>query len=163
MSEPTDNPRPFDVGTIRYLINLMSRHDLSEIDLTEGDRRIRLRRGGTVVTSIAAPVAPLAGPAPVAAGSVPTAQAEKPETKGPPLLEIKSPAVGTFYAQQQEGAAPFVTVGSRITPTTVVCLVEAMKVFNEVPAECSGTIAEICVKNKDFVEYGTVLFRVAPN
>ena len=161
MAEEIDKPRPFDVRTIRYLVRLMSEHDLSEIDLTEGDHRIQLRRGtgGTnaVVQApmVAAPVAQasLANPAPAAQA------AEKPARK---LLEIKSPTVGTFYAQKEPGSPPFVTVGSRVTPTTVVCLIEAMKVYNEIQAECAGVIAEVCVNNKDFVEYNTVLFRVDP-
>jgi acetyl-CoA carboxylase biotin carboxyl carrier protein len=71
--------------------------------------------------------------------------------------------VGTFYAQPSPEAPPYVSVGSRVTPTTVVCQIEAMKIFNEIMAECSGVIREILVKNKEPVEYGTVLFRVDPN
>ena len=67
-----------------------------------------------------------------------------------------------FYAQAKPGLPPFVTVGSRVTPSTVVCIVEAMKVLNEIPADCSGVIAEICVENGDPVEFKTVLFRVDP-
>ena len=80
-----------------------------------------------------------------------------------PLKEIKSPTVGTFYAQREPGAPSFVTVGTRVTPSTVVGLIEAMKVYNEIPAECAGTIVEVCVNNKDAVEYNTVLFRVDPS
>jgi acetyl-CoA carboxylase biotin carboxyl carrier protein len=78
------------------------------------------------------------------------------------LLEIKSPAVGTFYAQKDPGSPPFVTVGSRVNPDTVVCLIEAMKVYNEINAGCSGVVAEVLVQDKEFVEYGAVLFRVDP-
>lgn len=160
-----ETPRPFDVRTIRYLVRLMSRHDLSEIDLSWGDERIRLRRGPKVVGG--APALPLAShplPVPAAAPAAPDpapapAQAEK---GGKKLLEIRSPTVGTFYAQREPGAPPFVSVGSRVTPNTVVCLIEAMKVYNDVTADCSGVIREVCVKNKDFVEYNTVLFRVDP-
>jgi acetyl-CoA carboxylase biotin carboxyl carrier protein len=154
-------PRPFDVQTIRHLVRLMSRHDLSEIDLQEGDQRIRLRRGGPPAGSAALPVAT----------PVPVAQPTQPATPGPvpaaehaarKLVDIKSPAVGTFYAQKEEGAAPYVSVGSRVRPDTIVCMIEAMKVFNEIPAGCSGVIAEVLVQNKEFVEYNTVLFRVDP-
>jgi acetyl-CoA carboxylase biotin carboxyl carrier protein len=157
LAEANDKPRPFDVRTIRYLVRLMSQHDLSEIDLTEGDLRIRLRRGTRVKLPSALPPAatPAAAPAPAPA----TAPPEKPAKK---LLEIKSQAVGTFYAQREPGAPPFVTVGSRVTPTTVVCIIEAMKVMNEIQAECSGVIGEVCVNNGDFVEWNTVLFRVDP-
>jgi acetyl-CoA carboxylase biotin carboxyl carrier protein len=161
LAEANDKPRPFDVATIRYLVRLMSRHDLSEIDLSEGEQRIRLRRGSRVaLPGPAALVQPTAAAAPAAPQPAPAAAApEKPAQK---LLEIKSPAVGTFYAQKEPGAPPFVTAGSRVTPATIVCMIEAMKVFNEIPAECSGVIREVCVQNKDFVEYGTVLFRVDP-
>ena len=157
MAEANDKTRPFDVETIRYLVRLMSRHDLSEIDLTEGNLRIRLRRG-TRVRMAEAPAAAAPVPAPSIPAPAPPA-VEKPAKK---LHEIKSQAVGTFYAQKEPGAPPYVTVGSRVTPTTPVCQIEAMKVFQEVLAECSGVIAEICVANKDFVDFGTVLFRVDP-
>jgi acetyl-CoA carboxylase biotin carboxyl carrier protein len=156
VAEESDKPRPFDVRTIRFLIQLMGRHDLSEIDLQEGDQRIRLRRG-----SLASSSPPPAGPAPEVSARPLTVDkpAEKPARK---LLDIKSPAVGTFYAQKEPGAPPYVTVGSRVAPQTTVCIVEAMKVLNEIPAGCSGVIVEVVAKDKDFVEYGTVLFRVDP-
>jgi acetyl-CoA carboxylase biotin carboxyl carrier protein len=161
VAEERDKPRPFDVKTIRYLVRLMSRHDLSEIDLTWGDERIQLRRGPRVVGAAPAPPPAAHAPAPVQhqAAPAPPAQAEQPARK---LAEIRSPTVGTFYAQREPGTPPFVKVGDRVSPSTVVCLIEAMKVFNEVQADCSGVIVEVCVNNKDFVEYNTVLFRVDP-
>jgi acetyl-CoA carboxylase biotin carboxyl carrier protein len=159
-------PSPFDVRTIKDLVALMSRHDLSEIDLREGAVRIRLRRGplGVIATT---PVA--ASPAPTPPASTPSAT---PPSPAPPaedatktsknLLTIKSPTPGTFYATSSPDAEPFVRVGSKVTPTTVVCLIEAMKIFNEIQAECNGTIAEILVENQQPVEYGQVLFRVEP-
>src|SRR5262245_61113887 len=162
VAEEIDKPRPFDVRTIRYLVRLMSEHNLSEIDLTEGDHRIQLRRGTGGTDAVAA--TPMMNATPAAQATLvnpaPLPQAaEKPARK---LLEIKSPTVGTFYAQKEPGAPSFVNVGSRVTPTTVVCLIEAMKVYNEIQAECAGVIVEVCVNNKDFVEYNTVLFRVDP-
>jgi biotin carboxyl carrier protein len=77
-------------------------------------------------------------------------------------VAIRSPTVGTFYAQHEPGAAPFVAVGSRVAATTVVALLEAMKVFSDIPADCSGVIAEVCAKDKQVVEYNDVLFRVVP-
>jgi acetyl-CoA carboxylase biotin carboxyl carrier protein len=162
LAEANETPRPFDVRTIRTLVRLMSENDLSEIDLSEGDRRIRLRRGARVVAA-AAPAAavPAASPA-AAAPAAPArpAEAEKPARK---LHEIKSPTVGVFYAQREPGTPPFVTVGSRVNPSTVVGLIEAMKVYSDIPADCSGVIAEVCVKDKQPVEYNTVLFRVDPS
>jgi acetyl-CoA carboxylase biotin carboxyl carrier protein len=153
-------PGPFDLRTIEQLVALMSKHDLGEIDLRDGEQRICLRRGGV------APSAPSSAEPPVPAAVNP---APKPMEAPPPppparnLIEIKSPAVGTFYAQEKPGAPPYVTVGSRVTPTTVVCTIEAMKIYNEIQAECSGVIREVLVKDKEFVEFGTVLFRVDPN
>jgi acetyl-CoA carboxylase biotin carboxyl carrier protein len=160
LAEPSDKAWPFDLRTLRHLVRMMSEHDLSEIVLSEGDRRIRLRRGTKTIlapTAMAAPVQSVAGPTP--APAPPPAQAEKPAKK---LMEIKSPTVGVFYAQREPGAPPFVSVGSRVTPTTVVGLIEAMKVYSDVLADCSGVIAEVCVENKEPVEYNTVLFRVDP-
>jgi acetyl-CoA carboxylase biotin carboxyl carrier protein len=153
-----NKPGPFDVPTIEQLVALMSKHELSEIDLREGERRICLRRGISTPSSAPAPLAESPPPAPTPVSRVP-----EPAPSGRQLLEIKSPAVGTFYAQEKPGSPPYVTVGSRVAPTTVVCQIEAMKIFNEINAECSGVIVEVLVQNKEFVEFGTVLFRVDPN
>ena len=155
-------PRPFDVKTVEHLIGLMAQHDLTEIALQEGDQRIRLRKGGTpvVVAASAAPVAHApaasAGPAAPAAGSPPPA----PAAPAKKLHEIKSEMVGTFYAKPDPKKPEFVKVGSKITPDTTVCLIEAMKIFNEIKADVAGTIAEVCVANGDPVDFGQVLFRV---
>jgi acetyl-CoA carboxylase biotin carboxyl carrier protein len=159
--DASKQPGPFDVRTVEQLVVLMSKHELSEIDLREGEQRITLRRGG-----FAPPVAPPAVaemPAP-AARSAPK-PTETPSSGQPTrqLIEIKSPTVGTFYAQEKPSAPPYVTVGVRVTPTTIVGQIEAMKIFNDIQAECSGVVVEVCVDNKSFVEYGTVLFRVDPN
>jgi acetyl-CoA carboxylase biotin carboxyl carrier protein len=155
-------PSPFDVRTIRHLVALMSRHDLSEIDLREGDLRIRLRRGPRGV-SVAAPLpaAPAAPPPPPSAvgPAAPPPGADKPDH---PVHLIKSPTPGTFYAASSPDAQPFVRVGSRVTPTTVVGIIEAMKIFNEIQAECNGVVREILVENQQPVEYGQVLFKVDP-
>lgn len=158
-----DNPSPFDVRTIRHLVALMSRHDLSEIDLREGQMRIRLRRGGalpsmpTSLPALPSPAvtAPAVKDGPPATPAAVTAPART-------LVPIKSPTPGTFYAASSPGAEPFIKVGSRVTPTTVVCVIEAMKIFNEIPADCTGVITEILVENQQPVEYGQVLFQVDP-
>lgn len=150
-----------DVRTIKRLAALMSRHDLSEIDLRDGTVHVRLRRGALIrgMSVMAQPTAlpPTAEAAPAAAKPAP-----EPEAPAKKLLEIKSPTPGTFYAQEKPGSPPYVTVGTRVTPDKVVCQIEAMKIFNEIVAECSGVIAEILVENKQPVEFGTVLFRVDP-
>jgi acetyl-CoA carboxylase biotin carboxyl carrier protein len=163
--EASNIPSPFDVRTIKYLVRLMSDHDLSEIDLREGDLRIRLRRGGieTAVThTVSAPPNPFGAAAPISAAT-PTpagAPAAGPPTK--PHSTIKSPTPGTFYTAASPDAAPFVKVGSRVTPATVVCVIEAMKIFNEITADCSGVITEICVENQQAVEFNQVLFKIDP-
>jgi acetyl-CoA carboxylase biotin carboxyl carrier protein len=149
-TDPKPTPRPFDVKTVEHLIALMAQHDLSEISLVEGEHRLRLRKGG-VAPPAAHPPAPAAAPAP--------AEPAKP-TKH--LLEIKSPMVGTFYSKPSPDKPDFVSVGSKVGPTTVVCMLGAMKIFNDITADVSGTVAEVCVKNDTPVDYGTVLFRVDP-
>jgi acetyl-CoA carboxylase biotin carboxyl carrier protein len=152
-------PGPFDVQTIKSLVALMSRHDLSEIDLREGELRIRLRRGAHGPAPAPAPAAAPAQPAPAPAAVVP---ADRPaadrQTRAVHL--IKSPTPGTFYARPKPDAEPFVRVGTRVTPTTVVCVIEAMKIFNEIQAECAGVITEILVENQQPVEYDQPLFKV---
>jgi acetyl-CoA carboxylase biotin carboxyl carrier protein len=157
---------PFDVRTIKDLVTLMSRHDLSEIDLREGEVRIRLRRGlqGQVMVSTPTYTGPLpaAAPAPAPASTA-TPTAAPSRAGGKNLIEIKAETPGTFYAAPSPEAPPFVKVGSRVTPETPVCIIEAMKVMNEINAGCSGAIVEICVANAEPVEFEKVLFRVDPN
>jgi acetyl-CoA carboxylase biotin carboxyl carrier protein len=155
------HPGPFDVRTVEQLVALMSKHELSEIDLRDGEQRIALRRGGFAPVAAALPPVEMT---PAAMRAAPkSAEPPPPSQPARQLIEIKSPTVGTFYAQEKPGSPPYVTVGSRVTPTTTVCQIEAMKIFNEIQAECNGVVVEVCVDNKEFVEYGTVLFRVDPN
>jgi len=144
----------FDVKKVRRLIELMKEHDLSELDLRQADNRVRIRRGGEVVAySAPAPVAPrpAAEPAPA-----------KESAADARMLVIKSPMVGTFYRASGPDAAPFVKVGDRIGPEKTVCIVEAMKVFNEIPAGLSGQVVAILVENGAPVEFGQPLIKVDP-
>ena len=147
----------FDVKKVRRLIELMKEHDLSELDLKQADNRVRIRRGGEVVTYTA--------PAPVAhrppAGGVEAAPAKESAAEGR-MLVIKSPMVGTFYKASGPDSAPFVKVGDRIGPEKTVCIVEAMKVFNEIPAGVSGQVVAILVENGAPVEFGQPLIKVDP-
>lgn len=154
------NPTPFDVRTVKALVALMTQHDLNEIDLRDGPQRLRLRRGANpqVFASMAPASIPLAVPAAASTNETPALPA-KPARH---LLEIKSETVGTFYAAPNPESPPFVTVGSRVSPTTVVCIIEAMKIHNNIEAGVAGAIAEILVRNQDPVEFGQVLFRVDP-
>ncbi len=164
-----ENPGSSDlrtiVRTIRHLAAVMSQHDLTVLDLENDGWRLRLRRGSRSLTLSHTPqlsLAPAQPTAPAApSASAPAAAAPAPAANSK-LHEIKSPTPGTFYTAANPGAEPFVRVGSRVTPTTVVGIIEAMKLFNEITADCSGVIKEILAENQQPVEYGQVLFRVDP-
>ena len=125
--------------------------------------RIRLRRGVTKVSVAPAPLVPApAAPAPVAA---PAPKADGPDAPAAParqLVEIKSPTPGTFYSRPKPDEDSFVAVGTRVKRDTVVCIIEAMKIFNEIQAECSGVITKVLVQNQQPVEYDQPLFEVDP-
>ena len=168
MAGSSSNPDIFDVRKIRRLVELMKEHDLNEIDLRQENMRIQLRRGmggtvmgGTVMGGTgpmpvgpSMPMAPVPHPAAAAAEQASAAQAED------NYAVISSPMVGTFYAASDPEAAPHVKVGDHIGPETTVCIVEAMKVFNEIPAEMSGKIVAVLVNNGEPVEFGQPLFKV---
>ena len=163
---PTSNagkaPGPFDVRTVEVLVALMTQHDLSEIALRDGNQRLRLRRGAQTQPSIVpAPMPTASALAPPPAAASP-ASSQSPAQPAKNLFEIKSPTPGTFYSSAKPGEPPFVKVGSKVSAESVVCLIEAMKVFNEIQAEVAGAIVEIAVENQQPVEYGQVLFRVDP-
>ena len=151
----------FDVKKVRKFIELMNEHDLAEIDLKQGDQRIRLRRPEAVTMS-AMPAMPMEAPvsAPAAWGE---RKATEPAVDESKFIVIKSPMVGTFYASPNPDSPAFVKVGDRVGPETTVCIVEAMKVFNELPAECSGRIAAVLAQSGDAIEFNQPLFRVEPN
>ena len=153
---PTEPTGPLDVHTIRHLVRLMKRYDLTAIDIHEGATKIRLRRRG-------AESAPVAHSAPSPAAPVATApsRAEPPPTASAGVV-IESPMVGTYYASSSPDAPVFVNVGTTVRPDATVCIIEAMKVFTEIPAGVSGTITEILVKNGQSVEFGQPMFRVNP-
>ncbi|MBU4273466.1 MAG: acetyl-CoA carboxylase biotin carboxyl carrier protein [Planctomycetes bacterium] len=154
MKTPSSTHRDiFDVRKVRRLVELMKEHDLSEIDLQQGEMRIQLRRSAAVAHPLAAPpVVASAKPEPAAEQSTP------PEADNGTL--IKSPMVGTFYTAADPESPPFVKVGDHVGPDTTVCVVEAMKVFNQIPAEVSGRITAVLVENGASVEFGQPLFKV---
>ena len=149
----------FDVRKIRRLVELMKEHDLNEIDLQQGEVRIQLRRA-SAQPIIAAPATHV--PLPAMAGP------PAPESVGPSVAEpkagavalIKSPMVGTFYSAPDPDSPPYVKAGDHVGPETTVCIVEAMKVFNQIPAELSGRIVAMLVENGAPIEFGQPLFRV---
>ena len=114
--------------------------------------------------AVAVPLPAVAGVAPLAAAPAETEPREAPRPPAAPALkEIKSPMVGTYYKAPEPGADPYVKVGSRVTTGQTVCIIEAMKIMNEIEAEITGVIREVCVEDAQPVEFGQVLFRVDPN
>lgn len=158
----------FDLDRLQKLVELMEKFDLREVRLSRGDEKWFLRRGPQeVVQAIpaAVPMAMPAAPAPVAA-SAPAAAAAPPAAAPQAdagLVPIKSPAVGTFYVAAAPGEKPFVKVGDRISKDSTVCIVEAMKTMNPIPAGISGTIARVVLNDGDTVEFGQPLFMVKPD
>ena len=148
----------FDVKKIRKFIELMNEHDLTEIDLRQGEQRIRMRRGPETV-SVA--TSPSVAPETAAGRGAEEGTAAAPADDGKTIV-IRSPMVGTFYSAANPESPPFVKVGDQVGPETTVCIVEAMKVFNEIPAECSGRIVAALAQNGDAVEFNQPLFRVEP-
>lgn len=164
MTNEENQPEVFDVDRIRQLIELMKEHELSEIDLKQVDRRIRLKRGGDEPTMVGYPaampaMAPVAQPGPAAA---PAAAADSAPADDPNATFITSPMVGSFYARPKPDADVFVKVGDVVQPDTIVCIVEAMKTFNELPAGVSGKIVEVLCKDEDPVDVNKPLFKVVP-
>lgn len=152
----------FEIDKIRQLVDMMIANDLSEISLRDGDTEISLRRPTGDVLPVAAGSAACSIPS--LPGDVPSGLPQAPavEQAATELLEINSPMVGTFYSAPDPNSPPFVVVGTPVTQDTVVCIVEAMKVFNEIKAEVSGTIEKVFVKNEQPIEYGQPLFLVRP-
>jgi acetyl-CoA carboxylase biotin carboxyl carrier protein len=161
--------RIVDLKDIKAIIDLMKKNSVSEFELERQDFKIRLKRGangGSVATGydeaavnysaapvvlpqVAAPTASVAPAAPAVAATEPSA-------------EVKSPMIGTFYRCPSPESAPYVEVGTEVGPDTVVCLIEAMKVMNEIKAEAKGVITEALVENAKPVEFGQPLFKLRP-
>jgi acetyl-CoA carboxylase biotin carboxyl carrier protein len=164
MSEPDTKPDSedsvFEVQRIRRLVELMKEHDLSEIDLRESRHRIRICRGPKEAPRMAyAPPPP--PPPPAASGpSSASTSANAPAADSPNTVTIKSPMVGTYYSRPNPKAESFVKVGSKVDVNTPICIIEAMKVFNEIPAEIRGTITAILVEDGEAVEFDKPLFKV---
>ena len=155
MANPSNTANDvFDVRRIRRLVELMQENDLSELDIQQGDMRIQLKRGGRPTAAVVAPVV-----SPIPAVSSPVAPADPGEVKN--IQYVKSPMVGTFYSAPNPDASPFVKVGDAVSPEKTVCLIEAMKVYNEIQAECSGKVVAVLVKNGESVEFGKPLFKVS--
>ncbi|MBC8377636.1 MAG: acetyl-CoA carboxylase biotin carboxyl carrier protein [Planctomycetes bacterium] len=148
---------PIDLKKVKELIDLMKENELVELEIADGDTKVHLKRPGADMP-VMHQVPMQAMPAAVApAGSAPTEDA-----KEDGLVDIVSPIVGTFYQASSPEVEAYVKSGDKVDADTVVCIVEAMKVLNEIKAEVSGTIVEVCCKDGQAVEYGQVLFKVRP-
>ena len=156
-----------DLQRIQELLQIMKDNDLVEVEIKHGDDKILLKRFQAQQPTIAA--VPMIGPnisaTPAGPGAMqaPVAEVSSAPQQQEELVEIKSTLVGTFYAAPSPDSDPYVEVGTHVDPQTVVCIIEAMKVMNEIKTETGGTIAEILVATGQAVEYGQVLFRVKPD
>ena len=156
------------VDEIRELINLAAETGIAELEVQRGDNRVRIRRASFAAPQeiVMAPPgyapAPAAALAPAAPGPTPAPTYESPKEKpaDPNLVLVKSPIVGTFYESGSPGSPPFVRVGERVQPGKVLCIIESMKLMNEIEAETSGIIESKLVMNGQPVEYGEALFAV---
>lgn len=169
MSKSTDSADKsnFDLDRFRKLLQLMEKYDVTAVNLNKEGESWKVRRGPKHVTVAPGtyPVPQQAATAPPAVPVTPPAGASTSAPEPPAAVKgmtIDAPAVGTFYSSPTPEDPVFVSVGSTVQPDTIVCIIEAMKVFNQIPAEKSGKIVEILVENGDPVEFGQPLFRIEP-
>ena len=147
-----------DLRKLKTLIDLVSESNVSELEITEAEGKVRIvKGGGAVVQQVAPPVlAPVAVPVPAVAA--PVAPAAAAVAEAPAGHIVKSPMVGTFYRSSSPGAKAFVEIGSQVKQGETICIIEAMKILNEIEADKSGTITQILGENGQAVEYGQPLF-----
>jgi acetyl-CoA carboxylase biotin carboxyl carrier protein len=153
-----------DLKDIKAIIDLMRKNSVSEFELEKQDFKIRLKRGangGTAAAAYEEAPAVAAVPPPIAIA----APAPGPVPASTPVIaeqEIKSPMIGTFYRAPSPESAPYIEVGAEVNPDTVVCIIEAMKVMNEIKAEAKGVVTQVLVENAKPVEFGQPLFKLRP-
>lgn len=149
-----------DLRKLKTLIDLVSESNISELEITEADGKVRIVKADP--HAVAAPIAYHHAAAPVAAAPAPVAAAPAPVAEAAPVVPaghtVKSPMVGTFYGAASPGAKPFVSVGSTIKEGEPICIIEAMKIMNEIEADKSGTVTKILCENGQAVEFGQPLF-----
>jgi acetyl-CoA carboxylase biotin carboxyl carrier protein len=154
-----------DLRKVKTLIDLVQQSDITELEITEGEERVRISRGSPTVTHhhaaagpVAYPQAMLGTPQEMAAPAAPVAPEAPPEPQG---YVLKSPMVGTFYRSSSPGGKPFADIGQAVKADETVCIIEAMKLLNEIEAGAEGVIKEILVENGQPVEYGQPLMVIA--
>ena len=137
---------------IKEMIDLMNKNDLSELEIEKGDFRVRLKKKGEEKASHLVP------------GLLPVKPSEVSGTEAPPanLIEIKSPMVGTFYRASSPETAPFTDIGEEVKEEQIICIIEAMKVMNEIKSEVKGKVKDILVENGEAVEFGQIIFLIEP-
>jgi acetyl-CoA carboxylase biotin carboxyl carrier protein len=155
-----------DLKDIKLIIDLMTKNDLTEFELEKDNEKIRIKRGTDGVPHVLSSPGVVNGggttsaSSPVASSSVGAPVSTAPATPPPNTKDIKSPMVGTFYRSPTPEAPPYIEIGQAVTEETVVCIIEAMKVMNEIKAEVRGVISEVLMENAKPVEFGKPLFRV---
>ena len=148
-----------DLRKLKTLIDLVSDSNVSELEITEAEGKVRIVKGGGAMVQGYAPAPVYAAPAPVAAAAAAPASVPAPaEAAVPAGHTVKSPMVGTFYRSSAPGAKPFVEIGDSIKEGDTICIIEAMKILNEIEADKSGTVTQILCENGQAVEYGQPLF-----
>ena len=152
--EPKDSP--VDLNLVKYLMQVFEDSSVTEFEVSQGDFQLMLSKNATATAGVIA-AAPQAAPAAPAQSSGGSSQQDEDSNH----FFIKSPMVGTFYRAASPDAEPFIDIGEKVQESTLVCIIEAMKVMNELPADCNGTIVDILVENGHGVEYGQPLFKVA--
>ena len=153
-----ETDKQLDLKKVKELVDMMIENDLAEVEIADGDSKIHLKRPGSSQQMMAhVPVMP-----PTTVLPVQQAEQTKP-VQDDELVDIKSQMVGTFYSAPSPDSDDFVKSGDSVTQDTVVCVIEAMKVMNEIKAETTGTIEKVMISNGQAVEFGQVLFRVRPN
>ena len=157
-----------DLRYVKKLLEMIDASSVNSIEITSDKGvKIRISKSARNAVTVAAPMQLAAAPAmPVAgAGAAPQGHAEAPKQEAPKPrhLEVKSPMVGTYYAAPEPGAKPYLSVGDRISKGQILCIIEAMKIMNEIESEFDGVVKEILAQNAHPVEYGQVLFRIDPN
>ena len=161
-----------DVKDLKKLLDAAAEAEVRELTLETGDYKLSVKRGGELAPVVAASPAPTASAAPQApapppqleasTGTPATAAPQEAPAPAPNFVEVTAPIVGTFYAAPSPEADDYVKVGDRVSPGKVLCIIEAMKLMNEIEAESAGTVKEILVRNEEPVEYGQTLFRIEP-
>ena len=148
-----------DLRKLKTLIDLVSESNVSELEITEAEGKVRIVKGGGAMVQGYAPAPVYAAPAPTAAPAAPPAEIAAPAADAAPAGHtVKSPMVGTFYRSSSPGAKPFVEVGDAVKEGDTICIIEAMKILNEIEADKSGTVKQMLCENGQAVEYGQPMF-----